>query len=114
MTSRRTWSRLAVTPIGGHLEAACTAGSASRASRLLASRDFVTRRAPVGHDLRHTFASLLIGQGADVVFVSRAMGHADPAIALRVYSHLWAGREHGEQFRQLLGSTLSDAVSGLG
>jgi hypothetical protein len=57
---------------------------------------------PRFHDLRHTFASLLIGQGADVVYVSRAMGHADPSLTLRIYSHLWAGREHGEHFRQLL------------
>jgi integrase len=28
------------------------------------------------HDLRHTFASLLIAEGADVVFVSRKLGHA--------------------------------------
>jgi integrase len=65
---------------------------------------------PRFHDLRHTFASLLIGQGA-VVYVSRAMGHADLAVTLRVYSHLWAGREHGEHFRALLDTTLSAAVS---
>jgi hypothetical protein len=39
------------------------------------------------------------------------MGHADPGVTLRVYSHLWAGREHGERFRALLDSTLSAAVS---
>jgi integrase len=66
---------------------------------------------PRFHDMRHTFASLLIGQGADVVYVSRAMGHADPGVTLRVYSHLWAGREHGEHFRQLLDTTLSAVVS---
>ena len=66
---------------------------------------------PRFHDLRHAFASLLIGQGADAAYVSRAMGHADPAVTLRVYSHLWAGREHGDHFRALLDSTLSAAVS---
>jgi integrase len=66
---------------------------------------------PRFHDLRHTFASLLIGEGADVVYVSRAMGHGDPAVTLRVYSHLWAELEHGDKFRGLLDATLSAAVS---
>jgi integrase len=35
------------------------------------------------HDLRHCFASMLIREGADVVFVSRQLGHANPAITLR-------------------------------
>jgi integrase len=40
------------------------------------------------HDLRHCFASMLIHEGADVVFVARQLGHANPAITLRVYAHL--------------------------
>ena len=40
------------------------------------------------HDLRHTFASLLISSGADVVRVSRMLGHASPAVTLQVYSHV--------------------------
>ena len=44
------------------------------------------QRAPTMHDLRHTFASLLIAQGLDVVFVSRQLGHANPATTLRVYA----------------------------
>src|SRR5712692_8920862 len=34
------------------------------------------------HSLRHTFTSLLIAKGLDVVFVSRQLGHASPAITL--------------------------------
>lgn len=34
------------------------------------------------HALRHTFASLLIDQGHDPVFVSRQLGHANAAITL--------------------------------
>src|SRR5215217_1036258 len=49
------------------------------------------------HDLRHTFASLLIGEGLNVVFVSRQMGHSSPDITLRVYSHLWDASEHAAQ-----------------
>jgi integrase len=44
------------------------------------------KRSPTMHDLRHTFASLLIAQGLDVVFVSRQLGHANPATTLRVYA----------------------------
>ncbi|MDA8348259.1 MAG: site-specific integrase [Pseudomonadota bacterium] len=39
------------------------------------------------HDARHTHASWLLAAGADIVAVSRRLGHADPAVTLRVYSH---------------------------
>jgi hypothetical protein len=41
------------------------------------------------HDLRHTFASLLIGEGLDVVYVSHRLGHASPSTTLNVYAKLW-------------------------
>jgi integrase len=41
------------------------------------------------HDARHTHASLLIAAGADVVAVSRRLGHANPNITLTTYSHLF-------------------------
>lgn len=44
------------------------------------------KRDPTMHDLRHSFASMLIAQGLDVVFVSRQLGHASPATTLRVYA----------------------------
>jgi integrase len=46
------------------------------------------------HDLRHTFGSHLVRQGADVVTVSRQMGHARPSITLDVYSHEFASVQH--------------------
>ncbi len=46
------------------------------------------------HDLRHTFGSHLVRQGADVVTVSRQMGHARPSITLDVYSHEFAAVQH--------------------
>jgi integrase len=45
------------------------------------------------HDARHTSASLLIGSGADVVAVSRRLGHSNPAVTLSVYSHAFARRD---------------------
>ena len=54
------------------------------------------------HDLRHTAASLLIGQGLNVVYVSRTLGHADPSITLNRYAHLWDAAEHGERAREAM------------
>jgi len=40
------------------------------------------------HDLRHTFASLLIEQGENIKYIQTQLGHASPSITLDVYSHL--------------------------
>jgi integrase len=37
------------------------------------------------HALRHTHASQLIAARMDVVEISKRLGHADPAITLRIY-----------------------------
>jgi integrase len=54
------------------------------------------------HGLRHTFASLLIAQGADVVHVSSQLGHASPRITLEIYAHLFDAARHAEQTRDRL------------
>jgi integrase len=54
------------------------------------------------HDLRHCFASMLIAAGADVVFVARQLGHANPAITLRVYAHLFDSEAQGTRMRDAL------------
>jgi integrase len=46
------------------------------------------------HVLRHTFASMLIGNGHDPVFVSRQLGHANASITLKVYAHLFDAERH--------------------
>ena len=43
------------------------------------------RRGP--HQMRHTFASLLLQAGAPITYVSRQLGHRDSSITLRVYAH---------------------------
>lgn len=39
------------------------------------------------NDLRHSHASELIAAKVDIVTISAWLGHADPSITLRVYSH---------------------------
>ena len=40
------------------------------------------------HDLRHTFATGLLRAGVPVTLVSATLGHANPSITLKVYSHV--------------------------
>jgi integrase len=40
------------------------------------------------HDLRHTAATLMRRAGVNLEIVSEVLGHADPAITLRIYSHV--------------------------
>jgi integrase len=49
------------------------------------------------HDLRHCFASLLIAQGLNVVFVSRQLGHASSSFTLDVYGGLFDRAEHARR-----------------
>lgn len=46
----------------------------------------------------HFYASALLAAGEDVKAVSEYMGHADPALTLRVYAHLMPdSREHARR-----------------
>jgi integrase len=56
------------------------------------------------HTLRHTFASMLIAQGRDPVFVARQLGHTNPAVTLRVYGHLFDAARHAHEARAALNS----------
>jgi integrase len=40
------------------------------------------------HDLRHTYASLLIEQGESIKYIQSQLGHANPMVTLSVYAHL--------------------------
>ena len=58
------------------------------------------------HDLRHLHATTLLLAGVPVHVVAARLGHADPAVTLRVYSHVL--REHaagvGDIFAQAVKS----------
>jgi integrase len=47
------------------------------------------------HSLRHAYANLLRKRRHDIVTISKLLGHANPAITLKVYSH-W----HDEEVRK--------------
>ena len=40
------------------------------------------------HDLRHTYASLLIEQGENIKYIQSQLGHSSPTVTLDVYAHL--------------------------
>ena len=41
------------------------------------------------HDLRHSYASLLIAQGENIKYIQIQLGHSKPTITLDVYAHLF-------------------------
>ncbi len=60
--------------------------------------DFVAQRRlpPITfHGLRHTFASMANNARIPMYQISRAMGHANPSITQRIYTHLF-DQTHGE------------------
>ncbi|NYF24037.1 tyrosine-type recombinase/integrase [Sporosarcina sp. JAI121] len=40
------------------------------------------------HDMRDTYASILLSEGVDIVKISARLGHANPEIVLGLYAHL--------------------------
>ncbi|WFE45014.1 site-specific integrase [Verrucosispora sp. WMMD1129] len=75
------------------------ADEAGRALNRNAFNETVWRRARAAaglhaatqHDLRHFFASALIREGLSPKAVAALLGHADVAMTLNTYSHLWPG-----------------------
>jgi integrase len=65
------------------------------------------------HDVRHLHATTLLLAGVPVHVVAARLGHADPAVTLRVYSHVL--REHalgiGDIFAQAVTGSVSKSVS---
>jgi integrase len=57
------------------------------------------------HDLRHFTATQLIGAGVDVRTVAGRLGHSDPSVTLRVYSH--ALEERDRAAADIMGRVLS-------
>jgi integrase len=60
------------------------------------------------HDLRHTFASILLQRGAKPKVISEALGHASVAFTMDVYSHIIEGMQ--EEAMALLDEVLPAGV----
>ncbi len=60
------------------------------------------------HDLRHFTATQLIGAGVDVRTVAGRLGHSDPSVTLRVYSH--ALEERDRAAAAVMGGMLDPSV----
>ncbi len=56
------------------------------------------------HDLRHTYASLMLQAGVHPKVVSERLGHAGVSITLDTYSHVLPGvqEEAAERFSKIL------------
>ena len=60
----------------------------------LLKRNFhpATEKAKLGkfrfHDLRHTYASLMIEQSENIKYIQSQLGHSNPTVTLNVYAHL--------------------------
>ncbi|MBN2061889.1 MAG: tyrosine-type recombinase/integrase [Deltaproteobacteria bacterium] len=48
------------------------------------------------HDLRHTYATIRISEGHDIVDVSNQLGHHSEAFTLKVYNHWLPGKRKAE------------------
>jgi integrase len=66
------------------------------------------------HDLRHTFASLLIAGGANITFVSRQLGHTSSQVTLGIYAHVLDREEQARRTRAMLEASFGDVVRGHG
>ena len=73
----------------------------------------IVRRAGLGkvrfHDLRHTFASIMLMKGAKPKVISEALGHASVAFTMDTYSHILSGMQ--EDAMALLDEVLPAGVT---
>jgi len=81
------------------------------------SRDFarIARRTGLKgvrfHDLRHTFASLMLLRGAKPKVISEALGHSSVAFTMDVYSHIIEGMQ--QEAMALLDEVLPPGKNGV-
>ena len=61
-------------------------------------------RRPTFHDLRHSFATRAIAQGADVKSVAAVLGHVDAHVTLNIYAD--ADKESKKRAMALVGQAI--------
>jgi integrase len=62
------------------------------------------------HDLRHTYASILISLGCELTYISQQIGHKSPATTLKVYAHLFDGHKRQEEAKVKMQETFKEVV----
>ena len=64
------------------------------------------------HDLRHSYASIMLAAGVNIKAISESLGHANIGITLDIYSHLLpgVGKSAAEHFDKLLKPWLAEDV----
>ncbi|MBI4774596.1 MAG: site-specific integrase [Deltaproteobacteria bacterium] len=96
VTELRKW-KIACSPNGLNLMFPNDAGNPINYSNMV-RREFQPALRAAGlpklrfHDLRHTFASLLIEQGENIKYIQTQLGHSTPTVTLNVYAHLFKSR----------------------
>ncbi|MGC8967996.1 MAG: tyrosine-type recombinase/integrase [Thermus sp.] len=78
---------------GERLEAPLSLNAMNRALRRITTRLGLPRVRV--HDLRHSYGSFLLAQGAPLELVAERMGHANPTITLNIYRHLLKEERRG-------------------
>jgi len=61
------------------------------------------------HELRHTCVALMIAHGADILYVSRFVGHKDIRTTANVYGHLFPQR--GQEISKAMGLAMHEALA---
>ena len=62
------------------------------------------------HELRHTYASMLIAEGLDLNFIAGQLGHSTPTITLEIYAHLFDAQRHVDAARERLEASFGQIV----
>ena len=62
------------------------------------------------HDLRHTYASILISMGCELTYIAQQIGHKSPATTLKVYAHLFDGHKRQNEARVKMQESFKEVV----
>lgn len=88
-------------PVSSHDLVFCTAQGSPMDAPNMVKREFLPALSRAGlrrirfHDLRHTYTTLLIAQGANVKFIQSQLGHSSIEMTLDRYGHLLPDAQRG-------------------
>jgi integrase len=60
------------------------------------------------HDLRHTYASIMLSYGVSYLYVSRQMRHSKPSVTLDIYAHFIP--DSNKQAVKIIGQKFSEQI----